>query len=57
MTMFTASIALAAFEEAVEEDADLTAVKKLAIAMPNYYKVADTEPELKDLLKDIYTAL
>lgn len=54
--IFTSSSALAAFEETVEEDADLAAVKKLAIAMPNYYKVEETEPELPDLVREIYNA-
>ena len=54
--LFTSSSALAAFEETVEEDADLASVKKLAIAMPNYYKVEETEPELPDLVREIYNA-
>lgn len=49
----TASIAMAAFEENVEEDANLAAVKRLAIAMPNYYKIEDEEPHLNDLLREI----
>lgn len=52
----TSSVALAAFEETVEENADLAAVKKIAIAYPSYYKVADTEPEIADLMRDIYNA-
>lgn len=54
--IFTSTSALAAFEETVEEDADLASIKKMAIAMPNYYKVEDTEPELPDLVRDIYNA-
>lgn len=55
LAMFlTSSIALAAFEENLEEGADIKSVKKLAIAMPNYYKVADTEPELGDLIRELY---
>lgn len=54
MTMFTASIALAAFEEKVEEGANLVAVQKIAVAMPNYYKVEENEPEFQDLIKEIY---
>jgi len=52
----TASVASAAFQENVEEDADLSTVKKLAIAMPNYYKEADTEPNMPDLIREIYNA-
>ena len=53
--MFSSS-ALAAFEESVEEDADLSAVKKLAVARPNYYKVEDSEPDISDLTREIYNA-
>lgn len=52
----TASIASAAFEESIEEDADLAAVKRIAVAMSNYYKVEDTEPEIHDLMREIYNA-
>lgn len=54
--LMTTSIASAAFEESIEEDADLTAVKKMAIAMPNYYKVEEKEPDLYDLIREIYNA-
>ena len=54
--LMISSVALAAFEETIEEDADLTAVKRLAIAMPNYYKVEETEPELPDLVRELYNA-
>ncbi|MBE8952552.1 MAG: hypothetical protein SR1Q7_05345 [Quinella sp. 1Q7] len=54
--LMVSSSALAAFEENIEEGANLAAVKKLAIAMPNYYKVADAEPEVHDLMRDIYNA-
>ena len=52
----TSSIALAAFEEKIEEGANLGAVKKMAIAYPNFYKVEETEPEIYDFAKDIYNA-
>ncbi|MBR7025180.1 MAG: hypothetical protein IKI08_04155 [Selenomonadaceae bacterium] len=52
----TSSIAFAAFEETVEEDANLVAVKKMAIAYPNYYKTEEAEPEIYDFTKDIYNA-
>ena len=54
--MIVSSSALAAFEENIEEGANLAAVKKLAVAMPNYYKIADAEPEIHDLMRDIYNA-
>lgn len=52
----TSSVALAAFEENVEEGADLLSVKKLAIAMPNYYKTEENEPHISDLMRSIYNA-
>ncbi|MBR4641141.1 MAG: hypothetical protein IKO74_00255 [Selenomonadaceae bacterium] len=52
----TSSIAFAAFEETIEEDADLVAVKKMAVAYPNYYKTEEAEPEIYDFTKDIYNA-
>jgi len=52
--LMTTSVASAAFQETVEEGADLTAVKRLAIAMPNYYKVEDSEPHMSDLIRELY---
>ena len=52
----TSSIAFAAYEETIEEDANLTAVKKMAVAYPNYYKTEEAEPEIYDFTKDIYNA-
>lgn len=54
--LLTSSIALAAYEENIEDDADLTAVKKIAVAFPNYYKTEDTEPDIYDFVKEIYNA-
>ena len=50
----TSSIALAAYEEFIEEEADLTTIKTMAIAMPNFYKITDEEPNLDELTKSIY---
>lgn len=52
----TASIASAAYEESIEDDVDLGAVKKIAVAYPNYYKTEEAEPEIYDLAKDIYNS-
>ena len=52
----TASIASAAYEESIEDDVDLGAVKKIAVAYPNYYKTEEAEPEIYDLTKDIYNS-
>lgn len=54
--MVISSSAFAAFEESIEDDVDLGAVKKIAVAYPNYYKTEDSEPEIYDLAKDIYNA-
>ena len=50
------STALAAFEENIEEDVDLTTVKTIAIAYPNYYKVSADEPEITEFTQDLYSA-
>ena len=52
----TSSSASAAFEENIEDDVDLNAVKKIAVAYPNYYKIEEAEPEIYDLARDIYNA-
>lgn len=56
VVMFTSSIALAAYEETIEEDADLTKVNKIAVAFPNYYKMEDKEPSIDELTREIYEA-
>lgn len=50
-TLLTSTVAMAAFEETIIEDAELSAVKKLAIALPDFYKVVDREPSLTELTK------
>ena len=52
----TSSVALAAYEENIEEDADLTTIKTMAVAMPNYYKTEEAEPTIDELTKAIYAA-
>lgn len=52
----TSSIVSAAYEESIEDDVDLAAVKKMAVAYPNYYRTEEAEPEIYDFLKDIYNA-
>ena len=57
LAVFVASSsAFAAYEENIEDDVDLGAVKKIAVAYPNYYKLEEAEPEIYDLAKDIYNA-
>lgn len=52
--LLTSSLAFAAFEENIEEDVDLSTIKKLAVAYPNYYKVEEKEPSIEELTRDIY---
>ena len=52
----TSSIAFAAYEENIEDDANLGAIKKIAVAFPNYYKIEEAEPDIYDLARDIYNA-
>ena len=54
--LLTSSVALAAFEETIEDGADLAAVKKIAIAIPEFYKVEEREPTLEELTKDLAEA-
>lgn len=55
MCVISSSV-FAAYEESIEDDVDLGAVKKIAVAYPNYYKIEEAEPEIYDLAKDIYNA-
>ena len=54
--LMASSSAFAAFEENVEDDADLAAVKRMAIAIPEFYKVEEREPTLEELTKDLSEA-
>ena len=54
--MLVSSVAFATYSESLEENADLTKVKKIAIAMPGYYKTLDTEPDIYDLTREIFNA-
>ena len=52
----TSSVALAAYEENIEEGADLRTIKTMAVAMPNYYKMEDAEPTIAELTKMLYAS-
>ena len=52
--LLTSSIALAAYEDSVEEGVDLTTVKRIAVAYPNYYKMEEKEPGINELMREIY---
>lgn len=54
--LLMSSIAFAAYEESIEDDVDLNAVKKIAVAFPNYYKLEDKEPDIYDFIREIYNA-
>ncbi len=52
--LLTSSIALAAYEDSVEEGVDLTTVRRIAVAYPNYYKMEEKEPGIEELMREIY---
>ncbi len=52
----TSTVAMAAFKETVTEGADIAAIKRLAIAFPNHYKVEDTEPTVEEFTQIIFNA-
>ena len=56
IVLFTSSIAFAAYEENIMEGADLSSVKRVAVAFPNYYKTEENEPALDELIREIYEA-
>ncbi len=56
LLLLTSSIAFAAFEEKLEDGVDLSTIKKMAIAIPEFYKVSEREPTLEELTKDLSEA-
>lgn len=52
----TSSVALAAYEEAIEEDADLTRIHTMAIGMPDFYKMEEAEPTIDEFTKILYAS-
>ncbi|MBR2519040.1 MAG: hypothetical protein IKE46_04550 [Selenomonadaceae bacterium] len=54
--LLTSSVAFAAFEEKLEDGVDLSTIKKIAIAMPEFYKVEEREPTLEELIEDLGVA-
>lgn len=53
LLLLTSSVALAAFEEKLEDGVDLSKIKRMAIAIPEFYKVEEREPTLEELTKDL----
>ena len=52
----TSTVAMAAYKEDVTEGADIASIKRLAIALPQHYKVEDTEPSLEEFEQIIFNA-
>jgi len=52
----TSSVALAAYEENIEEGVDLRTIKTMAVARPNFYKMEDAEPTIDELTKMLYAS-
>ena len=54
--MLTSAVAMAAFEETISEDADITAINSLAVALPKHYRMEASEPSVADFIKIIFDA-
>ena len=54
--MLTSTVAMAAFKEDVAEDADIAAIKRLAVALPMHYKSEDAEPTVEEFTRIIFDA-
>lgn len=54
--ILTSAKALAAYKEDIMEDANLAAVKRLAVALPMHYKVEEAEPTVEEFTKIIFDA-
>ena len=54
--ILTSVSAFAAFEEKTTEGADIASVKRIAVALPNHYKVEENEPTLEVFTQSIFDA-
>ncbi len=54
--LLTSTAAFAAYNEEIPEGADIAAVKRLAITLPQHYKVEDAEPTTEEFAKLILEA-
>ncbi len=54
--LFTTTAAFAAFKEDITEDANISAVKRLAVALPMHYKTEDAEPTRDELTQIMFEA-
>lgn len=54
--LLISTTALAAYRETISEGADLGAVKRLAVALPDYYQTESVEPAFDDFIKIIFDA-
>lgn len=55
LILLTSTAAFAAYTETVEEDADIASIKRLAIDLPEYYKVEEAEPTIETFTENFYT--
>ncbi len=54
--LLISTTALAAYKETLTEGADLGAIKRLAVALPDYYRTEIVEPEFDDFIQIIFDA-
>ena len=54
--LLISTTALAAYKETVTEGADLGAVKRLAVALPDYYRTEIVEPDFNDFIQIVFDA-
>lgn len=54
--MLTSTVAMAAFKETISEDADIAAVKRLAVALPMHFKTEDAEPTVEEFTQIIFNS-
>ena len=54
--LLISTTALAAYKERIPEGADLSAVKRLAVTLPDYYQTTAVEPAFDDFIKIVFEA-
>lgn len=54
--LLVSTTALAAYKETISEGADLGAVKRLAVALPDYYRTEIVEPDFNDFIQIVFDA-
>ena len=56
VTLLVSATALAGYKETIAANADLGAVKRLAIALPDYYQTEIVEPAYDDFIRIVFDA-